>query len=183
MKNVKDFLLRFTGNYKIIFTIYVIVAAGTALVNYLSGPQSYNNYLLYKYVFVHTLEQKNLFLQYPDIFFDSNHYGVFFSALIAPFAILQDGVGMIAWNIANTIIFLFALYKLPFSDKKKSFFAWLCLQEFITASLYYQFNVALTGLLVLSAITSFMLKASSVTLSGAKRYPSSSSLITLVEIS
>lgn len=152
MKNVKDFLLRFTGNYKIIFTVYVIVAAGTALINYLSGPQSYNNYLLYKYVFVHTLEQKNLFLQYPDIFFDSNHYGVFFSALIAPFAILQDGVGMIAWNIANTIIFLFALYKLPFSDKKKSFFAWLCLQEFITASLYYQFNVALTGLLVLSAI-------------------------------
>ncbi|MEJ5050250.1 glycosyltransferase family 87 protein [Chryseobacterium culicis] len=152
MKKCIAYTLRLTGDYKIIFTLYIVVAAVTALVNYLSGPQSYNNYLLYKYVFVNTQEQKNLFLQYPSLFFDSNHYGVFLSAVIAPFAILQDGVGMIAWNIGNAVVFLFALYKLPFSDKEKSYFAWLCLQEFITASLYYQFNVALTGLLILSAI-------------------------------
>lgn len=152
MEKFKSNFLRFISNYKIIFAIYIIVSAITALNNYRTGEKSYNNYLLFKYVFVHTLEQKNIFLQYSDLFFDSNHYGVFFSALIAPFAIMPDWLGMTAWNIANTIVFLFAIYKTPFSDQKKAFFTWLCLQEFITASLYYQFNIALTGLLLLSAI-------------------------------
>ncbi|MBV8328557.1 glycosyltransferase family 87 protein [Chryseobacterium sp.] len=152
MEKFKRNFLSFIGNYKIIFAVYVIICVITAVNNYYRGPQSYNNYLLFKYVYVHTVEQKNIFLQYPDLFFDSNHYGVFFSALIAPFALLQDGLGMVAWNIANTLVFLFAIYKTPFSDQKKSFFAWLCLQEFITASLYYQFNIALTGLLILSAV-------------------------------
>jgi len=86
------------------------------------------------------------------LFFDSNHYGVFFSLLIAPFAMLPDGFGAVLWNVAITLVFLYAIYKLPFSDRKKSFFAWLCLQEFITAATYFQFNIILTGLLMLSAI-------------------------------
>jgi len=40
---------------------------------------------------------------------------------------------------------------LPFSNQYKAFFAWLCLQEFITAAVSLQFNIALTGLLILSA--------------------------------
>lgn len=59
---------------------------------------------------------------------------------------------MILWNVANTFVFLFAIHKLPFSNTKKAFFAWLCLQEFITAAVSLQFNIALTGLLILSAV-------------------------------
>ncbi|MFC0344626.1 glycosyltransferase 87 family protein [Epilithonimonas hispanica] len=65
---------------------------------------------------------------------------------------LPDGFGAVLWNVAITLVFLYAIYKLPFSDRKKSFFAWLCLQEFITAATYFQFNIILTGLLMLSAI-------------------------------
>ena len=149
---MKEKLLRFFTNYKIIFAIYIIVSALTALSKYKRGPLSYNNYLLYKSVFNHSLEKKNIFSLYPDLFFDSNHYGVFFGVLIAPFAMLPDGWGMVLWNVANVLVFLFAIYKLPFSNTQKSLFAWLCLQEYITAALYFQFNVALTGLLMLSAI-------------------------------
>ena len=80
---------------------------------------------------------------------------MFFSVLIAPFALLPDWLGMILWNIANTLVFLFAIHKLPFSNPKKAFFAWLCLQEFITAAVSLQFNIALTGLLMLSAVYIF----------------------------
>lgn len=149
---MKEKLLHFFTNYKIIFGIYLITAAFTAISKFKRGPESYNNYLLYKSVFTHTLEKKNIFSLYPDLFFDSNHYGVFFSMLIAPFALLPDGLGMVLWNVANVVVFLFAIYKLPFSNTQKSLFAWLCLQEYITAALYFQFNIALTGLLMLSAI-------------------------------
>jgi hypothetical protein len=149
---VKEKLIQFFSNYRIIFGVYILASAFTAFSKFKRGPESYNNYLLYKNVFVHTLEKKNIFSLYPDLFFDSNHYGVFFGVLVAPFALLPDGLGMVLWNVANVLIFLFAIYKMPFSNTQKSLFAWLCLQEYITAALYFQFNVALTGLLMLSAI-------------------------------
>ncbi|MCG2791973.1 MAG: DUF2029 domain-containing protein [Weeksellaceae bacterium] len=144
--------MKFISDYRIIFVIYIIVAAITAYTKYKRGTGGYNNYLIFKGVFYNTLQERNIFLQYPDLFFDSNHYGVFFSLLIAPFALLPDAFGAVLWNVASTLVFLFAIYKLPFSDAKKSFFGWLCLQEFITAATYFQFNMILTGLLMLSAI-------------------------------
>ena len=144
--------MKLISDYRIIFVIYIIVSAVTAYSKYKRGTGGYNNYLIFKGVFYNTLQEKNIFLQYPDLFFDSNHYGVFFSLLIAPFAMMPDGFGAVLWNVAITLVFLYAIYKLPFSDRKKSFFAWLCLQEFITAATYFQFNIILTGLLMLSAI-------------------------------
>ncbi len=149
---MKDKLLKFISNPKYIFGVYLLVSVLSAIAKFQGGPLKYNNYLIFKNVFTNTLQEKNIYLLYPDVHFDSNHYGVFFSILIAPFAILPDWLGMILWNVANTLVFLFAVYKLPFSNQKKAFFAWLCLQEFITAAVSLQFNIALTGLLVLSAV-------------------------------
>ncbi|UOE42075.1 DUF2029 domain-containing protein [Chryseobacterium suipulveris] len=149
---MKDKFLKFISNPKYIFGIYLLVSAISAVLKYLNGPLNYNNYLIFRNVFTNTVAQNNIYLQYPDVHWDSNHYGVFFSVLIAPFAILPDWLGIVLWNIANTLVFLFAIHKLPFSSQKKAFFAWLCLQEFITAAVSLQFNIALTGLLILSAV-------------------------------
>lgn len=130
----------------------MLVSIISAITKFRAGPEKYNNYMIFKNVFTNTLAEKNIYLLYPDVHFDSNHYGVFFSVLIAPFALLPDWLGIILWNLANTSIFLFAIHKLPFSSAKKAFFAWLCLQEFITAAVSLQFNIALTGLLILSAV-------------------------------
>ena len=149
---MKQKFLKLISDYRIIFVIYIVVAAITAYSKYKRGTGGYNNYLIFKGVFTNTLQERNIFLQYPDFYFDSNHYGIFFSLLIAPFAMMPDGFGAVLWNVASTLVFLYAVYKLPFSDAKKSFFAWLCLQEFITAATYFQFNIILTGLLILSAV-------------------------------
>lgn len=149
---MKQKFLKLISDYRIIFVIYIVVAAITAYSKYKRGTGGYNNYLIFKGVFTNTLQERNIFLQYPDLYFDSNHYGIFFSLLIAPFAMMPDGFGAVLWNVASTLVFLYAVYKLPFADAKKSFFAWLCLQEFITAATYFQFNIILTGLLILSAV-------------------------------
>lgn len=149
---MKDKFLKFISNPKYIFGIYLLVAVLSAIAKLNGGPLKYNNYLIFTNVFYNTLHENNIYLHYPDIHFDSNHYGVFFSILIAPFAMLPDWLGMPLWNVANTLVFLSAIHKLPFSNQKKAFFAWLCLQEFITAAVSLQFNIALAGLLMLSAI-------------------------------
>src|SRR3712207_8981993 len=54
----------------------------------------HNNYLIFRYVFWHTIEQKPLYAAY-DEYWDTNHYGPFFSLVIAPFALLPEWVGML----------------------------------------------------------------------------------------
>jgi len=148
---LKTKFLNFISNPKYIGIIYIIVSAASALSKYKRGPGAYNNYLIFKNVFFNTLKERNLYAHYPDLYFDCNHYGIIFSALIAPFAVMPDWMGITLWNVANTFVFLFAVKSLAFTSKNKAFFLWLCLQEFITASVSLQFNVALTGLLILSA--------------------------------
>lgn len=149
---MKNRFYQFISTPKYVFGIYLVVSVITALSKYARGEQAYNNYLIFKNVFWHTWEQKNLYLQYPDLYFDSNHYGVFFSLIIAPFAILPDWLGISLWNLINAGLLVFAFSKLPFSSVKKSWLAWLCLQEYITAAVSVQFNVGLTALLLLSAV-------------------------------
>ncbi|PWN59436.1 glycosyltransferase family 87 protein [Chryseobacterium viscerum] len=149
---MKEKFLKILLNPKYIFGVYLIISVVTAISKYLRGDYAINNYLIFKNVFFNTIHQKNLFIHYPDLYFDLNHYGIFFSVLIAPFAMMPDWLGISFWNIANTFIFIYGVYKLPFSDSKKAIFGLLCLQEYITAALSLQFNVALTGLLLLSAV-------------------------------
>ena len=149
---MKEKLLKIILNPKYIFGVYLIISVVTAISKYFRGDYAINNYLIFKNVFLNTLQQKNLFIHYPDLYFDLNHYGVFFSLLIAPFAVMPDWLGISLWNLANTFIFVYAIHRLPLSDPKKALFALLCLQEYITAALSLQFNIALTGLLMLSAI-------------------------------
>jgi hypothetical protein len=149
---LKEKFLKLISNSKIIFGVYILLSFISALAKYFRGPHAYNNYLLFKNVFLSSLKQQNIFQQHPDLFFDANHYGVFFGILIAPFALLPDWLGMPLWNVANALVFVFALSKLPISNIKKSFVGWLCLQEFITAAVSVQFNIALTGLLILSMV-------------------------------
>ncbi|MBD8017877.1 glycosyltransferase family 87 protein [Kaistella pullorum] len=149
---MKSKFLKFISDPKYIFGIYFLVSAASAIAKYLGGPLKYNNYLIFKNVFVNTLSERNIYSYYPDAHFDANHYGILFSVIIAPFALLPDWFGMVLWNVANAAIFTYAIHKLPFPNQYKAFFAWLCLQEFITAAVSLQFNIALTGLLMLSAV-------------------------------
>lgn len=151
---------KFIEQPKYIFSIYILVAVFSAIAKYRGGPLKYNNYLIFKNVFRNTLLQQNLYLEYPLFHSDKNHYGIIFSLLIAPFTLLPDWLGMILWNIANVGLFIYAVKQLPFSGKMKSFFAWLCFQELITAMVSFQFNVALTGLIILSACYIYQRKES-----------------------
>ena len=60
-----------------------------------------NNYLIFKYVFWHTIQGKSLYALSPAEFEDCNHYGPVFSLIIAPFAVLPDFIGMLLWLLIS----------------------------------------------------------------------------------
>ncbi|HEX8357495.1 MAG TPA: hypothetical protein VF610_08795, partial [Segetibacter sp.] len=59
-----------------------------------------NNFLIFRQVFWHVIDQKNLYLPYPAEYEDHNFYGPVFSFIIAPFAVLPVWLGVICWVLA-----------------------------------------------------------------------------------
>ncbi|MVN91024.1 glycosyltransferase family 87 protein [Mucilaginibacter aquatilis] len=110
----------------------------------------YNNYSIFKYVYYHTVQQKNLYNYYPAEYGDSNHYGVVFSLLIAPFALLPDGAGFLLFCILNAALIVLAIRLLPLPNKHKMFIMLFSVMEFANASHYIQFNAVITAIIIFS---------------------------------
>jgi hypothetical protein len=79
-----------------------------------------NNFLIFKGVFEHTIQQKNLYLEYPAEYADVNLYGPVFSLVIAPFAILPVWMGVVLWVMFNATLLYIAIRNLPIADKWKN---------------------------------------------------------------
>ncbi|MBT2563100.1 DUF2029 domain-containing protein [Pedobacter sp. ISL-68] len=143
LNKLSSFLLK----KECVIVIYLILAIVAGFKQY--HHHTYNNYLIFKYVYWHTTDLQNLYNNYPE-YLDSNHYGPLFSVFIAPFALLPDGLGAVLWNVANVLILLWGIYSLPISINKRTIIAWICAHEALTALFSFQFNIALTGIILLS---------------------------------
>jgi hypothetical protein len=146
-KEIFNPIINFLFQKRTIICVYILLAIVSSLKQYMHG--SFNNYLIFKYVFWHTWEQKPLY-NLDTQYLDSNHYGPFFSIIIAPFAILPDWLGTLLWNISNTVVLLIGIFKLPLPSKNLKLIAWICAHECLTSLLSFQFNVGITGLILLS---------------------------------
>lgn len=113
---------------------------------------SFNNYLIYKNVFWHVVNQTSLYTEYPLEYFDRNHYGPIFSIVIAPFALLPDYLGLPLWTLATTLLILWAVRKLPLESKAISVILWLCLNEYLITAQSFQVNPLMVFIIIMSYV-------------------------------
>jgi hypothetical protein len=104
------------------------------------GPSHYNNYLIYKHVFRHLVDQQNLYAFYPGEHLYQNHYGPTFGLLIAPFAMLPDPVGGALWVLASALMLFWALRSLPFNHQERVVLMSIVLIEMTGSLQNLQFN-------------------------------------------
>ena len=140
--------------WKIPFPVFLwmILAIAGALVEILRGTASINNFLIFRGVFWHSVQQINLYAQYPTEYFDNNHYGPSFSILIAPFAWLNVFIGCFLWCVANALILLYAVKQLPISIQKKHVILLIGAIEMMTSIQNVQFNPMLTAWIMMSYV-------------------------------
>lgn len=129
---------------RLIFALWI----GAALLAGLSHLNKANNYQIFKHVFYHTIEQVNLYTEYPDQYFDSNHYGPLFSIIIAPFAVLPDFLGIPLWEMVIAATLLVAIYKLPMSWKGKVIIYWIAMLEVYLNATNSQTNTLIAALII-----------------------------------
>ncbi|WP_225976446.1 glycosyltransferase family 87 protein [Mucilaginibacter ginsenosidivorax] len=112
--------------------------------------QGFNNYTIFKYNFLHTLHQQNLYAAYPEHYYDLNHYGPIFSIIFAPFTFFPDYVGIMFWVMFNAFVLFKAIQLLPLKQNQYVIVLLICAHELMTASANVQSNPLVAGLIILS---------------------------------
>ena len=133
----------FFSDYRTLFGLWLLLPVITTLLKL----SKHNNFLIFRYVYWHTIEQLPLYVAY-DEYWDTNHYGPFFSLVIAPFAMLPVRWGLFFWLIVLSLSLYYAIRKLPFPDRKRIFLYWFCAHELLTALFMSQFNIAIAAIIV-----------------------------------
>jgi hypothetical protein len=125
------------------FGLSVIVAAKELYEN------NFNNYIVFKHVFLHVRQQQPLFIAYPE-YFDVNMYGPIYSLIIAPFALLPDQLGAMLWVMANAAFLYIAIRQLPLTRMQQNLVLIFSSHELMGASSYFQFNPTIAACIILS---------------------------------
>ena len=133
----------FFSDYLTLFGLWLLLPVIATLLKL----SKHNNFLIFRYVYWHTIEQLPLYVAY-DEYWDTNHYGPFFSLVIAPFAMLPVRWGLFFWLIVLSLSLYYAIRKLPFPDRKRIFLYWFCAHELLTALFMSQFNIAIAAIIV-----------------------------------
>lgn len=147
-KSLTDILGKLFNNRLFILAVFIILPVVTTYRQYHTGT-SHNNYLIFIYTFFHAEEHLNLFSRYPE-YGDMNHYGPFFSMLIAPFAMLPEFIGMFFWELVNTLFLYYAVQTLPLKNTKINAVYWIIAHELLTALFACQINPSITAIIILA---------------------------------
>lgn len=118
----------------------------------LLGPDKYNNYLIYIYTFWHSWNHESLYGLYPQLYFDQNHYGPTFSAIIAPFALLPNPIGILLWSLVSVAFMYFAIQKLPIDNRGKNGVMAIVLIELVGTVQNQQFNTIICASILLTFV-------------------------------
>ena len=121
-----------------------------SLVGMLKFHRSYNNFLIFRGVYWHTVNGTSLYAAYPTEYGDVNHYGPLFSLIIAPFAILPEWIGMLLWLLFLSGWLFAAIYWSGLRKSQQVYIYWFCGFTLLTALFMQQFNIAIAAIILSS---------------------------------
>ena len=138
---------------ELVYIVWFALALIALVSEIARGLHSIDNYLIFRGVFYHVWEQKNLFVYYPSEYVSFNNYGPAFSLIIAPFAILPVYVGCFLWGIANAVSLFIAIRMLPIKHIYQIIIFWIVCLEMMTSLHSMQFNPMLTAFFLFAFIS------------------------------
>lgn len=136
----------------LVHIIWFTLAMVALLAEMARGLGAIDNYLIFRGVFYHVLEQKNLFVYYPNEYVSFNNYGPAFSLVIAPFAVLPIYLGCFLWGLANAAALFFAIRMLPVKKEHTTILYWIICIEMMTSLHNMQFNPMLTAFFIFAFV-------------------------------
>lgn len=154
-------ILHFLSGRWVVIGLVVLLSFTASIQSLVSGTKTYheggrqynryNNYTMFERSFRHLQEGQDLYVLYPDEYWDLYKYTPSFAAFFGMFAVFPDWLGLSLWNLFNALILLLAIWYLPFPNHKgKGIILLILMVELMTAMQNEQSNPLITGLLVLA---------------------------------
>lgn len=147
--------------FKYTFFFFAFVAISISLIQYFSGDKffwdnyytRYNNFVIFKNSFKHLIDNENLYAAYPKEYGDYYKYSPAFAFFMSLFYYLPDWLGLILWNLLNSLVLFFSIKNLPGLNNLSKFFILFFIQfELITSLQNSQSNALIAGLIILSFV-------------------------------
>lgn len=144
-------------NLKFVFAVYAIITVVISFIQYHQGVKvfdghnytHYNNYVIFKNSYQHLVSNQNPYQLWVNEHWDLFKYSPTFALLMYPFYQLPDVIGLLIWNLLNTLILFFAFTGLKNLDSKtKSILLYFILPEMVIALQNSQSNALIAGLLI-----------------------------------
>jgi hypothetical protein len=129
------------------FGLSLFAVVKSVMVNHI-----HNNYFVYKYGFLNTIHQQTVFGPQPLHYQDLYHYGPVFALLMAPFALLPDGAGVILWVMFNAWVLYLSIKLLPLKENYYLPVLLICAHELMTSSSNVEINPLIAALIILSFV-------------------------------
>ena len=155
---MNKFTVFLTKNYKPVFVVYVLLALVAPIQGILLGMHmshdgilitNYNNFMIFKQSFFHLVENKDLYIRYPEEHWDLYKYSPSFALLFVPLAILPEYLGVILWDVLNAAVLFFAIKLLPhITEKHKIAMLFILTVETMTSMQNEQSNALIAGLFI-----------------------------------
>ncbi len=147
-------------NEKFIFILYLLLSLFATIQSSrgkkeFSGQEKvythYNNYVIFSKSFDHLKEGKELYVAYPDEYWDLYKYTPTFSVFFGLFNLFPEKIGLFFWNLFNALIVLLAIRFLPrLSNLEKGVLMLILAVELMTSIQNEQSNGMVAGLLALA---------------------------------
>jgi hypothetical protein len=138
-------------NQKTVLIFYIFIAIIIALQQYFIGQ--YNNFIIFREAVFHFFEHKNLYIEYPDKFFDVFLYNPSFTIFFIPFAYLPIMIGMILWTLFVTLTYYKSIISLDFKTNEKIFLLYLIIPELNTSIGNLQTNPLIVAFIIFTMVS------------------------------
>ena len=131
----------------IYFGLSLFAVVKSVVVNHI-----HDNYFVYKTAFFDIIHRQTPFGPVRGPMHDQFHYGPVFSILMAPFALLPDGAGVILWVMFNAWVLYYAVKLLPLKEGLYLPILLICAHELMTSSSNVEINPLIGALIILSFV-------------------------------
>lgn len=146
-------------DWRVVAGTLLALSAVAAIQQFLLGPKDFkgtlythfNNYRIYKLSFLHLVRGQDLYVRHTLEHWDLFKYSPTFAALMAPFSLLPDAIGLVLWNLLNAGVLVLALDRLEvLTPRSRALLGWFLVPEALTAFQNLQANVLVAGLVILA---------------------------------
>src|ERR1700722_4759701 len=142
--------LSILNSQNFLFWLIIGVTIVASIHRYWLGFDHIKNFLIFKNSFFGLINYQDIYApkKWLDMDIDYYKYSPVFALVFSPIAAMPVILGVIVWNLINSLLLFFAIKSLPFNDYKKAIIFWLVFIEMLTSIQNCQSNALIAALMI-----------------------------------